>query len=308
MWPVNSNGMKINTILKSAFTLIEVLVVIAIIAVLLAILLPTLKKAKEQARTSACLSNLNQQGIGFSTYSIDHKQMLPWAGSFRFSLMEGMYYLGFKPPEAHDWTAVNSGVLYPKYIGNDPEIFYCPNNRTADINGSNGKKVFLQRFQHPKRDDPQYKNSHNFPISPFGAYGYAVPAASAQYPRDAGDDMYPDNVVRYHKTEKGYGINPYWRYLNDPNVPDISFLGPFPQGIRGKHNIHAFVSDGYFGGYQGYHNQGYNVLYSDFHAKRVRDPGGRIYAANLGPIRPWTYSGIEDAKVYMVWDYFSRNH
>jgi hypothetical protein len=40
----------------------------------------------------------------------------------------------------------------------------------------------------------------------------------------------------------------------------------------------------------------------------VHDPGGRIRAANLGPIRPWHYGGIEEAKVYIVWDYFSRNH
>jgi prepilin-type processing-associated H-X9-DG protein len=76
--------------------------------------------------------------------------------------------------------------------------------------------------------------------------------------------------------------------------------------MRGKHNIHAFVSDGYFGGYQGYHLGGYNVLFGDFHARRVIDPEGKIRAADLGPIRPWKYYGIEEAKVYLVWDFFSR--
>ena len=301
---------------RPAFTLIEILVVIAIIALLLAVLIPTLARAREHGRAAACLSNLRQQGLGFAAYSNDHNAVLPWVGSFRYSLMEGKYYLGFDPPESHDWTAVNGGALYPKYVGNEPKIFYCPNNYTADIDGENGVDVFLQRYRHPYRDgDPEYENSHNFPISPFGAYAYAVPAMQAKHPRDARNKMYPEEIVRNYKPQMT-GEYPYWQYLHDSGEPDPSFLGPSPPNRRGKHSTPAFVSDGFFGDqggrlgdYQGYHLQGYNVLYSDFHARRVPDPQGRIHAATLTAVRPWEYDGVNgnDGKVYRVWDYFSRS-
>ena len=61
--------MHVSKTQSRGFTLVELLVVIGIIAVLVAMLLPALNKAREQAKTTQCLSNLRQIGLGVMNYA-----------------------------------------------------------------------------------------------------------------------------------------------------------------------------------------------------------------------------------------------
>lgn len=65
---------------KSGFTLVELLVVIGIIALLIAMLMPTLAKAREQAGSTMCMSNMRQLMLGFVMYADSYKGALPFDG------------------------------------------------------------------------------------------------------------------------------------------------------------------------------------------------------------------------------------
>lgn len=73
---------------RSAFTLIELLLVVAIIALLISILLPSLAGARKAARTGLCMSNMRQYAVGIVAYGSDSKGFVPsfsWLPSKQYS-------------------------------------------------------------------------------------------------------------------------------------------------------------------------------------------------------------------------------
>lgn len=63
---------------ESAFTLVELLVVIGIIATLASLLLPALAQAKSRAKRIQCVSNLRQTGLAWRLWALDHDNRFPW--------------------------------------------------------------------------------------------------------------------------------------------------------------------------------------------------------------------------------------
>ena len=100
---------------SSAFTLLELLVVIAIIAILAALLLPALISTKQNAQRTACLNNFKQLAIAWTIYNGDNGGKIPSCVPFytRGIGNAGAWVLGVSCPSnwANPFGEVTAGVL-----------------------------------------------------------------------------------------------------------------------------------------------------------------------------------------------------
>ena len=67
---------------SSAFTLVELLIVVAVIAILVSILLPALRKARYQTKLVVCASRLHQNGLALISYSVANRGRFPQRWDF----------------------------------------------------------------------------------------------------------------------------------------------------------------------------------------------------------------------------------
>src|SRR5579875_4192077 len=126
---------------RTAFTLLELLVVLAVLGVLLALLLPAVQKAREAAGRTACRSNLRQIGLALHSFH-DVYGFLPPGLVTDGSSQDG-YHTGFTyllPFLEQDNTYRLYQINKQWYdtanytaVEQQVPIFYCPSNRTSGV-------------------------------------------------------------------------------------------------------------------------------------------------------------------------------
>lgn len=111
----------------TAFTLVELLVVIGVIAVLIAILLPALSRAQQAAKNVNCLSNLRQLAQGGHNYAADHKGHLPYDfGNGNAPWRSYLVASGSNKYVRDEAYTAGWGFVFSRGYIKTARIFYCP--------------------------------------------------------------------------------------------------------------------------------------------------------------------------------------
>jgi len=105
---------------RTAFTLVELLVVISIIALLVSILMPALSKARAQAIALVCVTQLKDMGTMLEVYAADHDGAMVRSSSGR-SYGHSRWWDGLG--DYYDRTSTGQGDGTSRY---DYELFKCP--------------------------------------------------------------------------------------------------------------------------------------------------------------------------------------
>lgn len=120
--------------LRKAFSLIELLVVVAVISMLVALLLPSLGKARDQARRTRCAANLHQLSTAMYTYWTEWNGRVPCVESPMVNNEfgdKGRSDSEIDPFDRGRWPMSLPNVLMPSYLGEQSGIFACPSGRVG---------------------------------------------------------------------------------------------------------------------------------------------------------------------------------
>lgn len=178
---------------RKGFTLIELLVVIAIIAILAAILFPVFAQARESARKSSCLSNLNQMGKSVLMYTQDYDERFPMVYGANGSVARAAEYL----------------LCYP-YIKN-VDVWRCPSASPSE--NDTWRDSIADALGVPRPNGRRVNYGYNWGVliyagggllapqrvTPWGqSYQEGVPMASLVAPADV--FVYSDSYDTYRPT------------------------------------------------------------------------------------------------------------
>lgn len=229
-------------LIKRAFTLVELLVVIGIIAVLIGILLPSLNMARQHAISLQCLSNLRACGQTLYLYANQNKGYFPPMYLSEPQRLPNGEHISASDSPAGTEQGIPKGTDYPRVKealarivnpGSDPtsanftpgnlKIFYCPANFfwTADTPGLTGSGLshFPEDFMATRGRINYWYFGNPDPYYPLYHFKGPFDPANGQPPTSQGGNTIGTTDWRFWDTNKsGDNRDEYIVKLGDKNM------------------------------------------------------------------------------------------
>ncbi|MCG3180175.1 MAG: hypothetical protein BIFFINMI_02532 [Phycisphaerae bacterium] len=184
---------------KTAFTIIELLIVILLIMLLLTLLVPGLAAARRYAIRTKCQTQLNDIGKGFHAYFTAYQQWPRRASTVGYP---------------NEWDDAWKDQVLNQFI-KDPRIFYCPDNNASMTPPATWDSAKTKQLSYVVLDGQPGPTD---PMDPGPTGGKYVWSSKSNRPTYNGS-TWVDTLVY----ERPY-LGSRWASVNGPIVGDINMV------------------------------------------------------------------------------------